>query len=149
MRQAYQEIAEPVIQRTEQERMKALDDLVDYTHDHSSGSLFITSLNELMEDVINALEDKYIDESETEVSRTGGKAYPYTRAYRKIEKAGIDEFRELVYRYEKAKQWDALWRDAIGRVSKSWWNAAESLIDKLEIDRGNIDHYTEVQSAFK
>lgn len=150
MSQAYDEIVrEQVLEQENRQAMEDIEGLVEYTQDHS-GSHFITVLNELMEDIINANTDKALDAVEDDIKAGRIKAgYAYIRAKHALEKAGIDTIKALVYRYEKAAAWDALWRNEAGRVSPDWLNSAENVIDGMKLDRAILDHYSEVVGYFK
>lgn len=152
MRQAHAEIFDEEAGREEADAQRELELLEVKTND-DPGPI---GVNYLLNDIIIAIEEMYIQRSLDEVKegkREGKdiKRYPYSRARAALEqKFGIGEFVDLIYDYTKKDEWDSEWRDPdTGRIKATWVDEANKLIETMGINGETLNNYMAVVGHFR
>lgn len=137
MSQAYEEIARPRIIDSK----IYLDDLVRRARDAIGGIGILSKGNDVIADIIEELEDKYIDTEGLSEEQA------YKMAEADLNSVGMD-IESLIYEYSKKDEWDAMWRGSDGKVSNELRAKVDQLIQDLKISRGSITNYTAWSAYF-
>lgn len=173
MKQAYQEIIAPVREREEREAKAKLSSAVTRARNSIGGTGILRAGNDVIADIIEAVEDKYID---------GGYPYPYTLAFAEINRAdvkalitadeaiseagfsdndielvesistsdasGLSEIEDLVYTYSNRDEWDSKWRNVDGKISNDYKISIDNIIDKFDINSSELINYSKFAAYF-
>lgn len=140
MKQAYEDVARPVIEQEEEEAAAQLESLAATIADAYNRAAIFTHGNDLVSEIIAQALDNAVD---------SGVKYPAISVMNKIKQSGgVEKIREMVFWSSQDATYESRYRLGNGKISSEWWNNINLLMEALNVDASELDGYSVMANYF-